>query len=105
MDYDYNGALVASFMVRPILVYQIRSKQMQDDELVKEVHKIMNGDIGEDFWITQDRMLVMKGRVSMPNVDDLRKAIMEEAYCSTYAMHLGVPRCTKPLKKIIGGLV
>ena len=28
---------------------QIRGKQMQDDELVKEVHKIMNGDIGENF--------------------------------------------------------
>ena len=52
LDYDYNGALVASFMVRPILVYQIRSKQMQDDELVKKVHKIMNGDIGENFRIT-----------------------------------------------------
>ena len=36
---------------------------MQDDELVKEVHKIMNGDIGENFRITQDRVLNMKGRV------------------------------------------
>ena len=33
-------------------------------------------------------MLVMKGRICMPSVDDLRKAIMEEAYCSTYTMHL-----------------
>ena len=24
---------------------------MQDDELVKEVHKIMNGDIGENFGL------------------------------------------------------
>ena len=30
---------------------------MQDDELVKEVHKIMNGDIGENFRITQDGVL------------------------------------------------
>ena len=36
---------------------------MQDDELVKKVHKIMNGDIGENFRITQDRVLTMKGRV------------------------------------------
>ena len=89
LDYDGYGALVANFVVRPILVDQIKGKQMQNDELVKEVHKIMNGDIGENFQITQDGVLVMKDRICVPNVDDLRKAIMEEAHCSTYAMHLG----------------
>ena len=49
LDYESYGALVVNFMVRLILVDQIRGKQMQDDELVKEVHKIMNGDIGEKF--------------------------------------------------------
>ena len=47
----------------------------------------MNRDIGENFWITQDGVLVKKGKVYMPNVDDLKKAIMEEAHCSVYAMH------------------
>ena len=65
---------------------------MQYDELVKKVHKILNGDIGENFQITQDGMLVMKGMVFVPNVNDLRKAIMEEAHCSAYAMH---PSSTK----------
>ena len=51
LDCDYNGALVASFVVRPTLIDQIRGKQMQDDELVKKVQKIMNGDIGENFLI------------------------------------------------------
>ena len=31
----------------------------------------------------------MKGRVCVPDIDDLRRAIMEEAHCSTYAMHSG----------------
>ena len=81
LDCDYNGALVASFMVRPTLVDQVRGKQMQDDKLVKEVQKIMNGEIRENFRITKDGMLVMKDRVYVPNVDDLRKAIMEEVHC------------------------
>ena len=34
---DYNGVLVVIFVVRPTLVDQIRGKQIQDDELVKEV--------------------------------------------------------------------
>ena len=47
LDYDECGALIVSFMVN-----QIRGKQMQDNELVREVHKIMNGEIGENFCIT-----------------------------------------------------
>ena len=69
------------------------------------MQKIMNGEVGENFRITQNGMLVMKGRVCVPNVNDLRKAIMEEAHCSTYAMHLVVPRCIEQSKKTIGGQV
>ena len=47
----------------------------------------------------------MKGRICVPNVDDLRKAIMEEAHCSSYAMHPNVPICIEPSKKTIGGQV
>ena len=52
LDYDGYGALLVSFVVRPILVDQIRGKPMQNDELVIEVHKIMNGETGESFNIT-----------------------------------------------------
>ena len=37
----------------------------------------MNGEIGENFHITQDGMLTMKGRVCVPDVEDLRRLIME----------------------------
>ena len=46
----------------------------------------MNGEIGENFMITQDGMLVMKYKMCVPNVDDLRKAIMKKAHYPTYAM-------------------
>ena len=41
----------------------------------------------------------MKGRVCMPNVDNLKKAIMEEVHCFAYAMH---PDSTK-MYQTIGG--
>ena len=41
LDFDGYGALLASFVVRPSLVDQIKGKQMQDEELVKEINKIM----------------------------------------------------------------
>ena len=59
---------------------------MQDNELVKEFHKIMNGEISENFRITQDGVLTMKGRVCVPDVEDLRRLIMEKAHCSAYVM-------------------
>ena len=52
----------------------------------------MNGKIDKNFSITQDGILTMKGRVCVPDVEDLRKLIMEEAHCSAYAMH---PSSTK----------
>ena len=52
LDYDDSGALLASFVVRPSLVYQIRGNQMQDEKLVKEVQKIMNGEASENFNIS-----------------------------------------------------
>ena len=55
---------------------------MQDEELIKEVNKIMNGEIGENFSISQDGVLIMKGRVCVLDIKDLRKLIMEEAHCS-----------------------
>ena len=92
LDYDGYGALVASFVVRSTMVDQIKGKQIQDDELIKEVHKIMNGEISENFCITQDGVLTMEGKVYVPNVEDLRRLIMEEAHCSAYAIH---PSSTK----------
>ena len=50
---------------------------MQDDELVKKVYKIMNGEIGKNFRITQDGVLIIKFRVCVLDINDLRRAIME----------------------------
>ena len=58
LDYDYNGALVAKFLVRPTLIDHIRVKQMQDNDLVRQV-QIMNGKIGENF-ITQDGVIMVE---------------------------------------------
>ena len=70
---------------------------MQDERLVKEVQKIMNGEVSEDFSITQDGMLILRDRACVPDVNDLRKMIMEEAHCSAYAMH---PESTKMYRNI-----
>ena len=90
---------MANFVVRPSFMEQIRGKQMQDEKLVKEVQKIMNGEIGENFSITQEEVFIMRGRACVPNVDNLRKLIMEEAHCSTYVMHPGSTKMYHTIKE------
>ena len=53
---------MANFVVRLSLVEQIRGNQMQNEKLVKEVQKIMNGEINENFSISQDGVLTIRGR-------------------------------------------
>ena len=99
LDYDSHGARLTSFVVRPSLVDQIKGKQIQDERLVKKVHKIMNGEISKKFSITQDGVLTIRGRVCVLDIDDLRKLIMEEAHCSAYAMHLGSTKMYHNIKE------
>ena len=89
LDYDDSGALLENFVVRPSLVDQIRVSQMQDEKLVKEVQKIMNGEVNENFSITENGMLTLRGRACVLDISDLRKMIMEKAHCFAYAMHPG----------------
>ena len=72
---------------------------MQDEGLVNEVHNIMNGKIGKNFSIYLDRVLIMKGRVCVLDVKNLRKLIMEEAHCSAYAMHPGSTKMYRTIKE------
>ena len=99
LSYDGQRALLASFMVRPSLVDQIKGKQMQDENLVKEIYKITNGEVSENFNITQEGILTLRSRICVPNVDDLRKSIMEEAHCSAYAMHLRSTKMYRTIKE------
>ena len=41
----------------------------------------------------------MKGKVCVSNVDDLRKAIIDEAHCSAYAMHPGSTKIYRTIKE------
>ena len=51
------------------------------------------------FSITQDGVLIMKDRVCVLDVEDLRKLIMEKAHCSTYAMHPGSTKMYRTIKE------
>ena len=46
-----------------------------------------------------DGVLRMKKRIFVPNVDELRREILEKAHCSAYAMHPGSTKMYKNLRE------
>ena len=52
-----------------------------------------------------DGVLMFGNRLCVPNVVNLRRDILEESHCSTFAMHPGVTKMYRDLKHTIGGKV
>ena len=51
-----------------------------------------------DFIINSEGILHLGTRLCVPDVDELRKEIIEEAHFSTYSVHLGSTKMYHDLK-------
>ncbi|CAN6688606.1 unnamed protein product [Malus baccata var. baccata] len=61
-----------------------------DDEETQEIIQAKNNGKKKDFRIQEtDGMLMQESRMYVPNNMELKKAILDEAQISAYAMHLG----------------
>lgn len=54
---------------------------------------------------SEDGVLRCKGRLCVPDVDNLRGRVMAEAHNSRYSVHPGSTKCTVISRKFIGGTV
>ncbi|KAM1284906.1 hypothetical protein ACFX2J_027545 [Malus domestica] len=84
---DRSEAFLASFQVRPVLVDHILEAQMVDEE-IQEMVQLRNEGKKKDLRIREsDGMLMQENRMYVPNNEELKKMILDEAHCSAYAMH------------------
>ena len=93
-----NGALLATFHVRPILIDRIRELQTQDPTVIKLKREAESGQL-KGFSVRADSTLMMGHKLCVPDVGELKKEIMEEAHSSTYAMHLGSTKMYHTLRE------
>ncbi|WRX12726.1 Reverse transcriptase/retrotransposon-derived protein [Theobroma cacao] len=93
-----DGTLLASFVVRPSLLNQIRELQKFDDWLKQEVQKLQDGETSE-FRLSDDGTLMLGDRIYVPKDDQLRQAILEEAHSSAYALHLENTKMYRTIKE------
>ncbi|KAL0354326.1 UNVERIFIED_CONTAM: Retrovirus-related Pol polyprotein from transposon [Sesamum angustifolium] len=80
--------LLAIILVKPSLKDNIRDAQEKDSHLQKMKTKVEEGK-NNQFILQDNGMLLIRKRICVPNVEELRTEIMYEAHYAPYAMHPG----------------
>ncbi|KAA0042137.1 DNA/RNA polymerases superfamily protein [Cucumis melo var. makuwa] len=93
-----SESLLAQFQVRSSLVTEIVRRQLEDSNLHKKFEKFKKG-LEVEFELRTDGAIVKQGRLCVPNISELKNAILEEAHSSSYAMHPGSTKIYRTLKK------
>ncbi|OMO65975.1 reverse transcriptase [Corchorus capsularis] len=94
----YQGTLLARFEVRPTLVDQIKELQEVDEKLSAELEKLYLG-VPSEYSLRDDGVLQKFGRVCAPDNEELKRAVLEEAHSSAYALHPGITKMYRTIRE------
>ncbi|XP_070682443.1 uncharacterized protein [Malus domestica] len=89
LEGDQHRALLANFQVRLVLLDQVLKAQMNDSESHELKQVVLDGKMGDLKIQMPDGMLVQGDQMYVPNVEELKKEILDEAHISAYAMYPG----------------
>ncbi|KAE8735791.1 Detected protein of unknown function [Hibiscus syriacus] len=92
-----DGGLCAELTLKPVWLERIGELQSKDEMCLKRIEQVKNKEI-KDFEIKSDENLYCKGRIIIPDNDDLKKEILTEAHCSPLTMHPGGTKMYMDLK-------
>ncbi|KAF3636306.1 hypothetical protein FXO38_24273 [Capsicum annuum] len=98
LDFEDGGAVVHE-VDKSSLCAEVKEKQVKDPILMQ-----IKKDVGQQkvmsFKISGNGVLRYQGRLCMPNVDGLRKRILDEAHTLRYVVHLSSTKMYHDLKAI-----
>ena len=78
---------------------RVKVAQRRDPQLQKILFEVQQGQ-SRDFIVDNEGTLRLDTRLCVPNVDELRKEIMEEAHFSAYSIHPGSTKMYHDLRDI-----
>ncbi|KAJ3669525.1 hypothetical protein LUZ60_011475 [Juncus effusus] len=93
-----DEAVVASLVIRPSLLDEIRNAQDNDPGFIK-IKEMMIEGIYREFRCDSEGVLRVGNRLCFPNIPDIKKAILAEAHSSRYSVHPGETKMYRDLKK------
>nr|XP_009591084.1 uncharacterized protein LOC104088153 [Nicotiana tomentosiformis] len=99
LDETEEGGVTAYALAQSSLVAHVKAKQDEDPYLVKLKEGVRNQEITA-FTLGSDGVLKLNNRLCVPDVDGLRKAIMEEAHSSRYSINPGATKMYSDMKEL-----
>ena len=92
-----DGTIVTELIARPSSLNRVLEVQKKDEKIAAIVSQIGNGKEIE-FIVNEDGVLYYKDQVCVPDDNDLRKGILEEAHSGSFAIHPGSTKMYQDLK-------
>ena len=89
-----DGTVVAELIARPKMLNRVLEAQKRDENIFVIVSQIGN-DKETKFTVNENGVLYYKDRVCVPDCNDLRKAILEDAQNRSFAIIPIAQRCIK----------
>ncbi|XP_075099248.1 uncharacterized protein LOC142176080 [Nicotiana tabacum] len=99
LDEIKEGGITAYALAQSSLVEHVKDKQDEDLYLVKLKEGVRNKEITA-LTLGSDGVLKFNDRLCVPDVDGLRRAIIEEAHRSRYSIHPGATKIYLNLKEM-----
>ena len=88
--------MIAQFRVRSKLIDEIRAAQIADTECQKFIDRVRRGQ--EKRYRISNEMLMLDNRVCVPNANNLRQRILQEAHYAPYSVHPGATKMYHDIK-------
>ena len=88
---------MATLHVRPVLRQRIQKNQERYPQLTRIREQVQQG--ANTSFSLQEGVLVIGERLCVPNVDNLRREILDEAHNAPYAMHPGTTKMYRTLRQ------
>ena len=82
---------------KPNLLNRVLEAQKNDEKISAIVNQSREGKETE-FTVNNDGFMYYRDRVCVPNNDELKKSILEEAHSGSFAMHPGSTKMYQDLK-------
>ena len=92
-----DGTVVAELIARSIMLNRVLEAQKRDEKIHAIVSQIGNGKETK-FTVNENGVFHYKDRVCVPDDNDLRKAILEEAHSQSFTIHPGSTKMYLDLK-------
>ncbi|XP_075475885.1 uncharacterized protein LOC142514631 [Primulina tabacum] len=89
--------IVSSIQVEPQIVSKIKAAQRTDPH-VHRLKELTQTGQSDKFSVASDGCLRYNGRLVVPNLIDLKEAILREAHCSRHSVHPGIRKMYHILK-------